>query len=358
MDENEKHSIYPGKFETNNRKSPAKPISMRARSLSFSAPIHRDTYTSLPESPAAKFLAEFAYRDDYYDIPEFEEGMALNNYLIGQSIGGGVYSDCHEAYIMNSKNSNIPDKVALKIITDPRYMMIFKREIEIWSKLNHPNILPLIESFSGDGYIVAVSTLAEYGNLHSYISENGKLNEDLTLFLFKQILLAVNYLHETKKVVHLDIKLENILLRKNFEIYICDFGMSLGFDADSLKNRLHSTFDSNDRFCAGSVTSLPPEVFSSSNKSITSFSEDSFDLKKKQDIWALGVALYAMITGKLPFNDEFLPRLQYSIISGDYKPLPEGLSSNVKNIISVLLLKNPEDRPTINELLENPWIRQ
>lgn len=355
QDDDTKKIIHPGIFVSENQESAAKPISMRGRSLSFSAPVSRDTYASLPESPATKYLAEFTFRDDFYDIPEFEEGMVINNYLIGQKIGGGVYSECREGYILDCKDSNIPDKVALKIITDPRYMSTFKKELQIWSKLNHPNILPLIDSFSGDGYLIAVSILAENGNLQSFISKNGKLSEEITFGLFKQILSAVHYLHEIENIVHLDIKLENILLRKNCEIYLCDFGMSVMAGNSAINEKLN-TFDIDDQFCSGSVTSLPPEVLSSSNTSVNSSDQNSFDLKKKQDVWALGVTLYAMITGNLPFSDEFLPRLQYSIVTGEYKPLPDYVSSEVKSLISQLLLKNPDERPSIKDILKDPWV--
>lgn len=353
----EKFVLTSGKNDRDDSNSPAKPISMRGRSLSFSAPIHRDAYTSQPESPAARYLSEFSYRDDFYDIPEFEEGMVINNYLLGQRLGGGAYSECREAYILNykdSNNSSIPNKVALKIITDPRYLATFRREIQIWSKLSHPNILPLIESFSGDGYIVAASVLAEHGNLHAYISKNGKLYENLALRWFKQIVSAIHYLHEVEKIVHLDVKLENILLRKNDDIYLCDFGMSTGEGFPNFEDLLE-TFDGNDQFCSGSVTSLPPEVLSSSSTSVKSNCENAFEIKKKQDIWALGVTLYAMITGRLPFNDDFLPRLQHSIVFGDYKPLPEDTPGEVKTLISNLLSKNPENRPSTKQIMDTAW---
>ena len=356
--EKKKIVIHPGKFEINEKSSPARPISLRGRSLSFSAPIHRDSFSrNQPESPAAKFLSEFLHRDDFYDVPEFEEGMVISNYLIGQKIGGGAYSECREAYILNHKdlsNSNIPDKVALKIITDPRYLATFRREIKIWSKLRHPHILPLIDSFSGDGYVVAVSILAENGNLHSFISKNGKLLDSLALRWFKQIVSAVHYLHEIEGIVHLDIKLENILIRKSDDIYLCDFGMSFEEGLPDIEDLL-DTFDGNDQFCSGSITSLPPEVLSSSSTSVKSNCKNLLEIKKKQDVWALGVTLYAMISGRLPFSDDFLPRLQHSIVFGDYRPLPEDVSCEIKSLISDLLAKIPENRPSIKQIMKSAW---
>lgn len=352
--DHKKGIILREKIENNDSISPSKPISMRGRSLSFSAPIHRDICSSLPESPASKFLAEFLYKDDIYETPQFEDGTALNQYVVGQTLGGGAYSVCREAYVLNnreSSGSNIPDKVALKIITDPRYMQIFKKELIIWSHLRHPNILPLLDSFSGEGYMVAVSVLAEFGNLQAFISKNGKMTEDMALRLFGQIVSAVHYLHDSEKIAHLDIKLENILFRKNHDIYLCDFGTSFKFSNSFKMPEILDEADNN-QFCIGSVTSLPPEVFSSSFISIKCSLEESFEMKKRQDIWALGICLYAMVTGRLPFNDEFLPRLQYSILSGKYRPIPDTVSIGIKVLISKLLSKIPEERPSIKEVLD------
>lgn len=362
IDEDDKGKIilYYDSDNITDVKNSAKPIYLRGRSLSFSAPIHKTVYSDLPQSPATKFLSEFSHTDDFYEIPEFEEGTAINNYLVGQILGGGAYSECREAYVLAKKNTikeHIPDKVALKIITDPRYLVSFKRELEIWSKLDHPNILPLIDSFSSEGYIVGVSVLAENGNLQSYISRNGKLTENLAKRLFKQLSLATLYLHDVAGVAHLDIKLENILIKKSFDIYLCDFGMSFCIKIPKVTEEIGEGFDGKDQFCCGSLTSLPPEMFSTALLPDNPNSEETnFWMKKKQDVWALGIVLYAMISGKLPFSDDFIPRLQHSIVSGDYAPLHENVAKDLNSLIASLLSKNPSDRPSLKEILESPWL--
>jgi serine/threonine protein kinase len=346
----------------------SKPIPIRNRSLSYSAPINRDAYTQISQSPATQYLSEFiAHRDDSFGLEGFNEGRVVGNYLIGPVVGGGGFGQCRQAYVINRNicAKNFPEKAALKIITDPRCFRDFEKEVTIWRRLNHPNILPLIDYCVGPNYKIAVSPLIEGSNLQELLTEKGKLTEEEAKTIFEKICQGIRYLHNECSIAHLDIKLENVLIipatpRHSVQVFICDFGLSsCGTDDKWSKGIDNNPDEFNDLFCSGSITSLPPEVLStnsSSNSEQHNF--NSFEQKKKQDIWGLGVLLYALVCGKLPFYDQFMPRLQHSIITGCYPEPPNQLSFELKELISSLLNVNSHERPDINAILNHNWLKQ
>lgn len=344
--------------------SAPKPIPMRTRSLSYSAPVSRDVYQSLPQSPATKFLSEFAYRDDSFDFEGFEEGKVVQNYLVGPLIGGGGFGECRQAYVINRNmaglGEQLPEKVALKIITDPRCLRDFDHEANIWRRLKHPNILPLLDYITGRSYRIAVSPLIEGGNLQEYLVQKGALTESEARFIFSALCEGVHYLHVNSRVAHLDLKLENVLINsedEKIQVLLCDFGLSYWADDRRNRNRKFDSLEPNDAFCSGSITSIPPEVLSSEASSASECSDiGSFTAKTKQDIWALGVLLYALVCGRLPFYDDYLPRLQHTIINGTYEPLPDNLSSFLRHLIEKLLNTNANDRPEIGQILRHDWL--
>lgn len=363
--------IHPGSFEADRDEEglglglggpPSKPISVRTRSLSFSGPVRRDDYLCVSASPAASFLSEFTHKDDNFDVPVFSEGKIVRNYLIGQILGGGGFSECREAYALDrsSKSTLFPEKVALKIVSDPRYAADFRRELQIWKSLDHPNILPLLEYFAVNNYQVAVSVLAEKGNLQNYVAKHGKITEMFACDIFSQVVQAVQYLHETMNTAHLDLKLENILLTKDDSVYLCDFGMSYSPEIVGITSSESTTSDISGQFCSGSITSLPPEtLLSDFSPNLDDEDPEVYELfmKKKQDVWALGVLLYAMIVGKLPFSDEYMPRLQHSIISCTYEfPSDSVMSTECRTLISKILVSNPKNRPSISDIVNSSWV--
>lgn len=340
----------------NSAKIVSKPIPIRSRSLSYSAPISTDVYRVIPQSPATTFLSEFlvSHRDDTFGPEGFEEGRVVGNYLVGPLIGGGGFGQCRQAYVINRNfrsDSSLPEKVVLKIITDPRCFRDFDVEVSIWSRLRHPNILPLLDFCVGPNYKIAVSPLIEGGTLQKYLAENGRFDEEDARAIFRNICYGMQYMHNECRIAHLDIKLENILLTNTPDCcVICDFGLSSAEDDNRKDTNNPSDFES---FCSGSVASLPPEVLSSEASNASDFG--SFEQKKKQDIWALGVLLYAMVCGRLPFYDQFMPRLQHSIIMGSYEAPSEDLSPEVIRLINSLLNTRPQERPDINELINHEW---
>lgn len=368
----------------------------RSHSVCVTDPVCRSAYDSLPKSPATSFLAQFAQPDDLQGSPEFTDGSVIDRYRLGKVIGRGSFSECREGMPIDPDPASPYDRVALKIVRSDPYssecLSDFDRELSMWRRLKHRNILPLLDCLKFDNARVAVSPVAENGSLLNYITTHGPISEAQARVLFRQIVEAVGHMHQQQRIVHRDIKLDNILLDSQLRPYICDFGLSEyaqeqqqqqsseGGDADSTNNsgsRASSQLDLNspscgkqrsesDVFCKGSLWYLPPEELDPNfaPPGAGTIKEPRDDGRSsstathlsKGDIWALGVVLYGMIMGQLPFSDDYLPRLQVAVTKGSYAPLPSSCSDELKDMISRLLTVDFRQRPDIEQVRQHPWL--
>jgi len=220
----------------------------------------------------------------------------------------------------------------------------------LMKKLNHPNITKILEMFEDDDYILIAMEYINGGNLFSFVKKRRKLSEKTAKFLFRQIILGIKHIH-SQKIVHRDIKLENILIDLNNNIKICDFG--IGRILSSKKQMLYDK-------CGTPMYMAPEILLSSKNKGYEGF---------PVDIWSAGISLYIMLSGTLPFNlknnndcssiDEENNNnieLQYSIIKKDPKKI-EKISDEARDLLKGLLNKNPNKRLTIEQILNHPWLK-
>ena len=179
-------------------------------------------------------------------------------------------------------------KVALKIIAidskmDPYVKKHLTREAKILLQLNHPNIVKLYEVFSTSALFCLSLEFLSGGSLFDLVVDQGRISEEKTRHLFCQLVEAVSYLHEMS-IVHRDLKLENIVLNENHQrLVIVDFGLG--------------RFWSGDKMAAthcGSLEYAAPELFDKIR---------SFD-GREVDVWSLGIVLYCMVVGSLPFSTD------------------------------------------------------
>ncbi|KAK1229124.1 hypothetical protein PQX77_007829 [Marasmius sp. AFHP31] len=189
----------------------------------------------------------------------------------------------------------------------------------------------MYEVIATEKYIWIVTELCSGGELFDYLAEKGRLTEDETRFLFGQICLAVAYLHD-KGIVHRDLKLENVLLDERCRVKLGDFGFTREYERGALM----------ETFC-GTTGYAAPEMLQCQRY-----------LGPEVDIWSLGVILYCLLTGMLPFDDDDEAVMREKVILAEFED-PEWLSDDARDLIKRILVKEPSKRLSIPQILSHSW---
>ena len=291
------------------------------------------------------------YIKNYYKKYNTYPNTDLNFYLYGRLIGQGAFGKVNIGLnILTGRVVAIKSFNKKNLNKNGDNMKKILYETNLMKKLNHPNITKILEMFEDDEYILISMEYINGGNLFSFVKKRRKLSEKTAKFLFRQIILGIKHIH-SQKIVHRDIKLENILIDLNNNIKICDFG--IGRILTSKKQMLHDK-------CGTPMYMAPEILLSSKSKGYEGF---------PVDIWSSGISLYIMLSGTLPFNlknnqsssidDEENNNnleLQYSIINKEPKKI-EKISDEARDLLRGLLNKNPNKRLTIDEILNHPWLK-
>ena len=253
----------------------------------------------------------------------------IGEYIINQTLGIGTFSK-----VKLGINKYTKEKVAIKLleknkITEKSDLERIFREMSIVKTLNHPNIVKTHEIFDNEKYYFMIMDYCPGGELFDYIANKIRLNEEESSFFFYQIINAVEYIH-SKGIVHRDLKPENLLLNDKNKLKIIDFGLSNYFFPDSEKNLLKTP--------CGSPCYAAPEMVSGNNY-------NGF----KTDIWAIGIILYAMLVGYLPFEDNDNDILFQKILECDLE-FPDFLSNLSIDIITKILNVDSDKRNTIQDI--------
>ena len=254
----------------------------------------------------------------------------LDNYRIEETIGEGTYGK-----VKLATHIKLNEKVAIKFINKKKLTNAgdderIKNEINIITKLNHPNILKAFEVFEDDNNYYIVMERPIRGDLFNYICSKNRLSMDEASFIFYQIVNGIQYLH-ANKIVHRDMKPENIMLTQDMIVKIGDFGLSKYFK--STESRLKTN--------CGSPCYSAPEVLRGNKYK-----------PKPVDIWGLGIILYCMVCGELPFEDEREDVLIRKVTLCNYK-CPLFVSDIFKNFFKKILCANPNERITIEQIKMN-----
>ncbi|XP_018787422.1 PREDICTED: microtubule-associated protein futsch isoform X7 [Bactrocera latifrons] len=250
-----------------------------------------------------------------------------------KKLGQGTYGK-----VQLGINKETGQEVAIKTIKKCKIeaeadLVRIRREVQIMSSVQHPNIIHIYEVFENREKMVLVMEFAAGGELYDYLSERKVLTEEEARRIFRQVATAVYYCHK-HKICHRDLKLENILLDEHGNAKIADFGLSNVFDEQNLLST----------FC-GSPLYASPEIV-----------EGTPYQGPEVDCWSLGVLLYTLVYGSMPFDGSNFKRLVKQISQGDYyepkKP------SRASTLIRDMLTVSPRKRATIEQICAHWWVNE
>ncbi|NXJ25724.1 HUNK kinase, partial [Dicrurus megarhynchus] len=273
-------------------------------------------------------------------LRDFQHTKRVGNYLIGRKLGEGSFAKVREGlHVLTG------EKVAVKVIDKKRakkdtyVTKNLRREGQIQQMIRHPNIAQLLDILETENSYYLVMELCPGGNLMHKIYEKKRLEEHEARKYIRQLILAVEHLHRAG-VVHRDLKIENLLLDEDNNIKLIDFGLSN---------------------CAGILGYSDP--FSTQCGSPAYAAPELLARKKygpKIDVWSIGVNMYAMLTGTLPFTVEpfSLRALYQKMVDKEMNPFPTQLSSAAINFLRSLLEPDPAKRPNIQQALANRWLNE
>uniref|UniRef100_A0A6P4DZH0 Mucin-17 isoform X4 n=1 Tax=Drosophila rhopaloa TaxID=1041015 RepID=A0A6P4DZH0_DRORH len=250
-----------------------------------------------------------------------------------KKLGQGTYGK-----VQLGINKETGQEVAIKIIKKCKIeaeadLVRIRREVQIMSSVHHPNIIHIYEVFENRDKMVLVMEFAAGGELYDYLSERKVLTEEEARRIFRQVATAVYYCHK-HKICHRDLKLENILLDEKGNAKIADFGLSNVFD----DQRLLGTF-------CGSPLYASPEIV-----------EGTPYQGPEVDCWSLGVLLYTLVYGSMPFDGSNFKRLVKQISQGDYyEPRkPSRASTLIRDMLTVC----PRKRASIEQICSHWWVNE
>eukprot|EP00186_Timspurckia_oligopyrenoides_P000411 CAMPEP_0182443134 /NCGR_PEP_ID=MMETSP1172-20130603/1941_1 /TAXON_ID=708627 /ORGANISM="Timspurckia oligopyrenoides, Strain CCMP3278" /LENGTH=464 /DNA_ID=CAMNT_0024638301 /DNA_START=174 /DNA_END=1568 /DNA_ORIENTATION=- len=258
-------------------------------------------------------------------------------YKVGAVIGSGSFSCVRLGASLDTRDIR---KYAVKVIDKKRLRGSFHcmdREIEILRSVQHNNIVQVFDIFETDKRLMIVLEYCPDGDLFEKLRQRSTLSEYQAIHVFRQLFSALSYLH-CRGIVHRDIKPANFLCADSLEtVKLSDFGLS---------RTLETTDDALMTSVVGTPAFVAPEV-------IGKLPHD-----EKVDIWGMGVSLYLLLSGCLPFDGTNRDQLYNKIQSGEVEfhgNFWESISFEAKDLIQNLLAKNPKDRISASQALKHPW---
>ncbi|XP_022106830.1 hormonally up-regulated neu tumor-associated kinase-like [Acanthaster planci] len=295
------------------------------------APGEEDTATGPEARPVLR-------RSDSRNMPPaMAVRKRVGGYLVGETIGEGSFGK-----VRSGTHTLTGEKVAMKIIDKK---LIAKREyvrknlrreaVVLQRLTSHPNIIRLYEVLETANNYYLVTEFAQGGPFMRYLCDRKKLSERETRKFMRQLVSAVDYMHQAE-VVHRDIKIENFLLDEDSNLKVIDFGLSNILGPDGLLKTQ-----------CGSPAYAAPEIFCNASYS------------PAVDVWSIGVNMYAMLTGELPFIVDpptNMTKLHAKIIQGC--TIPQNLTRDCRDLLGKLLTANETERISLRDVMHHPWINR
>ncbi|RDW44435.1 kinase-like domain-containing protein [Yarrowia lipolytica] len=261
---------------------------------------------------------------DHFHATELK---VIGNYNVVRLIGQGSFG---KVYLATHKFTNT--KVVLKSSAKSAPNLV--REIHHHRQFKHPHITRLHEIIVTETVVWMVLEYCPGDELYTYLVENGRLSVDETRKIFAQLCGAVTYVHNTKNCVHRDLKLENILLDRHHNVKLCDFGFTRGYESRVMLETI-----------CGTSAYMAPEMLLGKKYS-----------GEAVDVWSLGVILYALVCGEMPFDEEDEEDTKNRIMNAEPDYAKHQLPADMLALLKGMLCKNPHQRPKLAEVLNNGFL--
>ncbi|KAG0189407.1 serine/threonine-protein kinase KIN2 [Apophysomyces sp. BC1034] len=267
----------------------------------------------------------------------------VSNYTLGRSLGKGSMGK-----VKLGVHNVTGEKVAVKIVprADPTATQVrclarennremrTVREGHMMMLLNHPNIVALKDLVVLGRYMYILMDYVDGAQLLTYIVNNKRLAENRARDIARQVVSALDYMHRNS-IVHRDLKVENILVDKRGLVKIIDFGLSNLFAPEKMLTT----------YC-GSLYFAAPELLRAQPYR-----------GPEVDIWSLGVVLFVMVTGSVPFDDNNMPAMHDKIKRG-HVMYPSYISDSLYHLLRHMFITNPSERIILADIIRHPWLNQ
>nr|XP_022919763.1 serine/threonine-protein kinase PLK4 [Onthophagus taurus] len=261
----------------------------------------------------------------------------IEEYEVHNLLGKGGFASVYRAKCLKTGMNVAIKMIDKKLMQAAGMVSRVRQEVSIHYRLKHPSILELYTFFEDQNYVYLVLELCHNGELQQYLkkhTEHHVLSESEASSIMRQVVEGVQYLH-SHNILHRDMSLSNLLLTKDMQIKIADFGLATQLSRPDEK---HMTM-------CGTPNFISPEVASRGSHGL------------EADVWSLGCLLYTLLVGTPPFDTQGVKSTLTRVVMANYQ-LPNYLSVEAKDLINSLLQKNPKDRIHLTQILEHPFIKR
>ena len=270
-------------------------------------------------------------------IDEFGN-LIERQYKVGKRLGKGGFASCYEIQEMKTKELFAAKVIEKSTLVKEKRKQKLLSEINIQKSMNHPYIVHFKHDFEDDKRVYILLELCPNQTLKELLRRRKQLHELEAQFYIGQLISGLRFIHK-ENVIHRDLKLGNLFLGKNLELKIGDFGLAA---------KLVYPQERRKTVC-GTPNYIAPEVL---NSKICGHSFEA-------DIWSVGVILYTLLVGKPPFDSSHVSHTYKRIKCNDYSfPNEINLSTEAKDLISSIFKVNPSLRPTLNEIMDHPFMNK
>lgn len=267
-------------------------------------------------------------------------GEKIEDYNVLNLLGKGGFACVYRAKCRRSGQEVAIKMIDKKLMKAADMVSRVRQEVEIHSRMKHPSILELYTYFEDQNYVYLVLELCHLGELHGYLKKNASnqmrmvLSEQEAATLMEQITSGMLYLH-SHGILHRDLTLANLLLTRSMHVKIADFGLA---------TRLEMPDEKHFTMC-GTPNYISPEIAMRTSHGL------------EADVWSLGCMLYTFLVGRPPFDTDAVKSTLDRVIQAEYD-LPDHLSAEAKDLIQLLLRKNPKERIALSDIPRHPFMKK